>query len=37
MLSWQCINMIEMESDEKWLADSGATIHVTNTENVLFN
>ena len=31
------IKDIETKKEEKWLADSGATTHVTNTEKYLFN
>ena len=31
------MNNIDVQQEEKWLADSGATVHVTNLEQYLFN
>ena len=37
MINKQWINNIDVQQEEKWLADSGATVHVTNSERYLFN
>ena len=31
------INYTNIEEEEEWLADSGATAHITNAENYVFN
>ena len=31
------INYTNVEAEEEWLADSGATTHVSNTEHYMFN
>ena len=37
MTNKQWTNNNDVQQEEKWLADSGATVHVTNSEKYLFN
>ena len=37
MMNKQWINNVNIQQEEKWLANSGATIHVTNLERYLLN
>ena len=37
MMNKQWIKNIVVQQEEKWLADSGATVHITNSEKYLFN
>ena len=36
MMNKQWINNIDVEQEEKWLADSGATLYVSNSKKYLF-
>ena len=36
LINKQCINNIDMQQEEKWLANRGATLHMTNLERYLF-
>ena len=37
MMNKQWINNIDVQQEEKWLANSGATVYMTNSERYLFN